>query len=66
MGQGAVRGSPPDREEFRSPRAWAFTLLGLDAYHAAAPTDFRASGMRNLGDRLMYILSLVETEDWVC
>ena len=56
----------PTVKDFRSPRAWAFTLLGLDAYHAAAPKDFRASGMRKLlGDRLMYILSLVETEDWV-
>src|SRR5207302_5127505 len=24
---------------FRSPRAWAFTLLGLDAYCAVAPND---------------------------
>jgi glycosyltransferase involved in cell wall biosynthesis len=56
----------PTVEGFRSPRAWAFTLLGLDAYHAAAPKDFRASHMRKLlADRLMFILSLVETEDWV-
>jgi hypothetical protein len=56
----------PTVKNFRSPRAWAFTLLGLDTYHAAAPKDFRASGMRKLlADRLMSILSLVETEDWV-
>jgi glycosyltransferase involved in cell wall biosynthesis len=56
----------PATKDFRSPRAWAFTLLGLDAYHAAAPKDFRAGLMRALlADRLMAILSLVETEDWV-
>ena len=31
---------PTAAEAFRSPRAWAFTLLGLDAYCAAAPEDF--------------------------
>ena len=56
----------PAIKDFRSPRAWAFTLLGLDAYHAAAPKDFHASSIRNLlADRLMSILSLTETEDWI-
>ena len=56
----------PTAESFRSPRAWAFTLLGLDAYCAAVPEDSRAERMRHLlADRLMSILSLVETKDWV-
>ncbi|HEX3402208.1 MAG TPA: glycosyltransferase family 4 protein [Acetobacteraceae bacterium] len=56
----------PAAKKFSSPRAWAFTLIGLDAYLSAVPRDFRASRMRNLlADRLMHILSLVETKDWV-
>src|ERR1700753_875332 len=31
---------------FRSPRAWAFTLLGLDAYCAAVTDDVRATEPR--------------------
>ena len=53
-------------ETFRSPRAWAFTLLGLDAYCAAAPDDLRARQVRPvLADRLMAILASVETPEWV-
>jgi glycosyltransferase involved in cell wall biosynthesis len=55
----------PAVRDFRSPRAWAFTLLGLDAYLAAAPKDSRANDMRKLlADRLMFILSVVETDEW--
>jgi len=53
-------------ESFRSPRSWAFTLLGLDAYCAAAPDDLHAKEVRHsLADRLMSCLALVETPDWV-
>jgi glycosyltransferase involved in cell wall biosynthesis len=53
-------------ESFRSPRAWAFTLLGLDAYCAVAPDDLRAWQVRlALADRLMAILASVETPEWV-
>jgi glycosyltransferase involved in cell wall biosynthesis len=53
-------------ESFRSPRAWAFTLLGLDAYCAVAPEDLHAKEVRHsLADRLMSCLALVETPDWV-
>jgi glycosyltransferase involved in cell wall biosynthesis len=53
-------------EAFRSPRAWGFTLLGLDAYCAAIPNDVRARDSRTvLADRLMTILASVETPDWV-
>jgi hypothetical protein len=52
-------------ETFRSPRAWAFTLLGLGAYCAAAPDDLRAHQVRHsLADRLMSALASVETPDW--
>ncbi len=56
----------PTAEKLRSPRAWAFVLLGLDAYCAAAADDARAISLRLLfADRLMAILAAVETPDWV-
>jgi len=56
----------PTAESFRSPRAWAFTLLGLDAYCTVAPDDLHAKEVRHsLADRLMSCLALVETPDWV-
>jgi hypothetical protein len=56
----------PTVEQFTSPRAWAFTLLGLDAYHVANPADPGAIRMRKvLADRLMSKLSRFETRDWV-
>lgn len=55
----------PAVETFRSPRAWALTLLGLDSYCAVAPADGRARRLRTLlADRLMTILAAVETPDW--
>lgn len=51
---------------FRSPRAWAFMLLGLDAYCAVAPDDLHARDVRHsLAGRLMTCLASVETSDWV-
>jgi hypothetical protein len=56
----------PVVEEFRSPRAWAFALLGLDAYCALNIAGRSATRMRGLlADRLMSALSAVATEDWV-
>jgi len=53
-------------QRFTSPRAWAFTLLGLDAYCVAVSKDSYARELRQLlADRLMSILSSVETNDWV-
>jgi glycosyltransferase involved in cell wall biosynthesis len=53
-------------ESFRSPRAWGFTLLGLDAYCATVPKDPLAERFRRLlADRLMSLMSAVETKDWV-
>ena len=52
-------------ESFRSPRASAFTLLGLDGYCAVIPDDLRAREIRHfLADRLMSCLASVETPDW--
>jgi len=53
-------------EGFSSPRAWAFTLLGLDAFCAtAAPTDYAENLQHILAGKLVALLSDVTTEDWV-
>ena len=50
---------------FTSPRAWAFTLLGLDAYCAAVADDVAAAAVRRrLADRLLALLGAVERPDW--
>lgn len=55
----------PAVENFRSPRALAFTLLGLDAYCAVVPDDRRALDIRHvLAEGLMSGLASVETPDW--
>lgn len=54
----------PAATTFRSPRASAFTLLGLDCYCAVVP-DPRAREIRHvLADGLMTGLASVETPDW--
>ena len=56
----------PVVEEFSSPRAWAFSLLGLDAYCTLAGGDVLANRLRRLlADRLMSLFSATETKDWV-
>jgi glycosyltransferase involved in cell wall biosynthesis len=56
----------PVVEEFSSPRAWAFALLGLDAYCPQVGSDILANRLRILlADRLMSLISVTETEDWV-
>jgi glycosyltransferase involved in cell wall biosynthesis len=55
----------PAAKSFHSPRAAAFTLLGLDGYCAVLPDDRRArETRRTLADRLMSGLESVETPDW--
>ena len=52
--------------DLRSPRAWAFTLLGLEAFRSADPHDAAAVQLQlQLADRLMVLLAAVETPDWV-
>ena len=56
----------PTAETFRSPRAWAFSLLGLNSYCAVALGDLHAQKVRRLlVDRLMACLTAVETPDWI-
>lgn len=51
---------------FTSPRAWAFTLLGLDHFCAAYPDHEAAKEMRcELATRLERRLLASETQDWV-
>lgn len=53
-------------DDFSHTRAWAFTLLGLDAYCATQSADFGAKRMREvLADRLISKLSKTETTDWI-
>jgi glycosyltransferase involved in cell wall biosynthesis len=55
----------PTVEQFTSPRAWAFTLLGLDAYCAHVTQAPLAERMRRLlADRLMSQWSASRTTDW--
>jgi glycosyltransferase involved in cell wall biosynthesis len=63
---GLFEAALPAVEEFSSPRAWAFALLGLDAYCPLASGDHVAGHMRTrLADRLMSLLSVSESKDWV-
>src|SRR5258707_702004 len=56
----------PSVESFGSPRAWAFTLLGLDSFCAANEGSAIAKRIRHLfAEKLMFALSATETKDWV-
>ena len=56
----------PAVETFSSPRAWAFSLLGLDAYCALEAGDLFANGMRKLlADRLMALFLASQRKDWL-
>jgi glycosyltransferase involved in cell wall biosynthesis len=56
----------PAVEAFTSPRAWAFTLLALDAYSPSAVDDASASRLRAiLADRLMTTLAVKRAGGWV-
>jgi glycosyltransferase involved in cell wall biosynthesis len=55
----------PIVEEFSSPRAWAFALLGLDAYCTLVAGDHVAYLVRRLlADRLISLLSATESNEW--
>jgi glycosyltransferase involved in cell wall biosynthesis len=55
----------PAVEHFQSPRAWAFTLLGLDAYCALVVGDPTAGRMREvLAGRLVDAFQAIEIQDW--
>lgn len=56
----------PATESFQSPRAWAFALLGLDAYCAVVAQDPAAEHLRHLlAGRLLSSLFSVATKDWI-
>lgn len=56
----------PVVEEFSSPRAWAFSLLGLDAYCTAEIGDIFADRMRKLlADRLMVLFLASQRDGWL-
>jgi glycosyltransferase involved in cell wall biosynthesis len=56
----------PIVEEFPSPRAWAFSLLGLDIYCTLVGGDLLAHRLRRLlADRLMSLMSVTETKEWI-
>ena len=56
----------PIVEEFSSPRAWAFSLLGLDVYCTLVGEDVLANRLRRLfADRLISLISVTETKDWI-
>jgi hypothetical protein len=56
----------PAVEDFSSPRAWAFSLLGLDAYCALGSGDLSAKGLRKrLADRLMALFLASQCKDWL-
>ncbi len=56
----------PAVETFSSPRAWAFTLLGLDAYCILEPGDLFAKATRKLlADRLMALFLVSQRKDWL-
>jgi hypothetical protein len=55
----------PIVEDFSSPRAWAFSLLGLDAYCTLVAGDHVAYLLRRLlADRLMSLMATTETKGW--
>jgi glycosyltransferase involved in cell wall biosynthesis len=56
----------PATRSFRSPRAWAFVLLGLDAYCACIAGDQAAFALRRVfADRLIANLAAAATRDWI-
>ena len=56
----------PPVESFGSPRAWGFTLLGLDAWCQVSPGDLHARHIRRvLAERLMTRLGDAEYQGWV-
>jgi hypothetical protein len=56
----------PSAEAFQSPRAWAFSLLGLHAYCSVVSDNAFAARLQEvLADKLISILASVETEKWL-
>ncbi len=61
-----LRLSYPAMTTFRSPRAWAFAILGLSAYGDASPDDRAAAKMCDrLTAQLADLLEREAREDWI-
>jgi hypothetical protein len=57
--------SLPAAVEFSSPRAWAYTLLGIQEYLTSYPGDRDAQKVRSvLSQRLLEMYESVRTPDW--
>jgi len=57
--------SLPAVMEFRSPRAWAYTLLGIQEYLDSYPGDRDAQKIRSvLGTRLLEMYESIRSPDW--
>jgi glycosyltransferase involved in cell wall biosynthesis len=54
----------PPVESFRSPRAWAFALLGLDACISVDAQPYALELRHRLALKLMSLLAAVETKEW--
>jgi glycosyltransferase involved in cell wall biosynthesis len=56
----------PAVEKFTSPRAWAYTLLGLNEYLRRFPGDRAAQALReDLAGRLLRLYEIVKGPDWL-
>ncbi len=56
----------PQATSFTSPRAWAFTLLGLNAWCSAVVGDLQARRLRqSLAERLMSLIQEADNGEWV-
>jgi glycosyltransferase involved in cell wall biosynthesis len=56
----------PSAEAFASPRAWSFTLLGLDAYiNPTTANPYLSTVRERLADKLLASLASAETPEWV-
>ncbi len=55
----------PVVNDFSSPRAWAFTLLGLNAYCDGETVGFESQLRDQLAAKLVSMLSMTETAEWV-
>ncbi|MGC2195507.1 MAG: glycosyltransferase family 4 protein [Terriglobales bacterium] len=57
--------SLPGAVEFRSPRAWAYTLIGIQEYLNSYPGDRDAQKVRSvLGRRLLEMYKSIRRPDW--
>jgi len=57
--------SLPAAVEFSSPRAWAYTLIGIQEYLTSYPGDRDAQKVRSaLSGRLLHMYELIRRPDW--